>query len=151
MGILVQQRKTPLGLWGHSPSRIREYLANEPGSYYYYPGSQSIVASNEPGVAHDLHHTETVLVQVRAQGPRQACDLSACHEPELAICMRGTGDGMDWGVWIARSQRQDLQGVPADDPLSGSQPRFAPVLINIRVIGATADRDSGQRIPDGSG
>src|SRR6266571_3890958 len=51
MGILVQQRKTPLGLWGHSPSRIREYLANEPGSYYYYPGSQSIVASNEPGVA----------------------------------------------------------------------------------------------------
>jgi Integrase core domain len=38
------------------PGRIREHLANGPGSYYNHSGSQSIVASNEAGAAQSVVH-----------------------------------------------------------------------------------------------
>src|SRR6266540_6246830 len=52
MGVLVQQRQTPLRLREYPPGRIRERLANGTGPHYNQSGSQSIVASNKPGAAH---------------------------------------------------------------------------------------------------
>src|SRR5258708_16228035 len=62
MGVLVQQREAPLCLRGYPPCRIRERLANGPGSYYNRTGSQSIVASNQPGVAQSSSSCAPIVV-----------------------------------------------------------------------------------------
>src|SRR5436305_13927731 len=52
MGVPVQRRPAPLGLWKYPATRIRERLAKPQWSHYNHSRSQSIVASNEHGEAH---------------------------------------------------------------------------------------------------
>jgi hypothetical protein len=91
MGVVVQPRKTPLRLRGYPSGRMRERLANGPGSHYNHSGSQSIVASNEPGSAH-----LAVLADPRGRVVR-CCSTDVETELRAARRARRRGHDMNYG------------------------------------------------------
>src|SRR2546429_9585726 len=93
MGVMVQQRQTPLRLWKCPAIRIREHLENRPRPHYNYSGSASIVASNEPGAAQTakngrtlhLHKHDALLRGARADWATQPAlrDNYRKHRPTV--------------------------------------------------------------------
>jgi hypothetical protein len=110
------------------------------------PGVGAGGAHHLPGLHRD--HAESVLVEVAAQGRGQARDVGAHHEPQLAVRVRGPGDGVDRDVRVPGGQGQHFEGVPPDHALGWGEPGLTPARVDAGVAGAPADGDGAQRGPD---
>src|SRR5262249_33648434 len=105
-------------------------------------GVEPARAEKSATAAADLDLRKTVAVEVAAQRRNDVVDIRSDHIPQMTIGARLTGNGVDRVLRRASGEGQNLEAVPAEDPLRRREIRLAPVAIDDRTISAAVDLDA---------